>query len=132
MGELILPGGVHAEIKVAGSETGGAFMLMSDRAPAGWHLPPHRHLRESETIHVTSGALAMRVGDHETVLGPGDTIHIPAGTLHSGATQGDQEVFRIVVFSPSGLETFFERLSQPGLRPNAMASLAEAHGWRFS
>ena len=128
---LRLPGGVRARIHVSGAETGGAFVLLTDEAPAGWALPPHRHANESETIHITAGALWMDIEGERRELRAGDTIHVPRGTLHAGGTLGDDPVRRVVIFAPAGMEHFFTALAAT-TDPAEMARLAAEHGWTFS
>ena len=64
------------------------FRLVADRAELGWHY----HTESHETVVVLAGELEVWTGDkdgsdsvaedlHKT-LGPGDTIHIPAGKFH--------------------------------------------------
>lgn len=131
-GDLLrFPGGVEARIHVTGGESGGAFALLTDVAPPGWRLPPHRHANESETIHITRGALWLEVEGIRSELRAGDTAFVPQGALHAGGTLGDERVERVVVFSPAGLERFFIALSAAS-DPSAMLDLATAHGWRFS
>ena len=125
--ELCLPGGVTAEIVVRSEDSDGRFCLLRDRVPAGWALPPHRHAHESETIVVAAGRLWMRVDGDERVLGPGDSVHVPANVLHEGATETGAE--RVVVFSPAGMERFFEALAED---PGQALALAERYGWRFT
>jgi quercetin dioxygenase-like cupin family protein len=108
---LRLPGGVEAGIHVRGSETGNAFALLTDVCPPGWTLPRHRHAREAETIHITAGALWLEVDGQRREMHPGDTAIIPSGTLHSGGTLSVEPVRRVLVFSPAGMEQFFERLA---------------------
>lgn len=130
MGQTLrLPGGVDAVIQVRGSETAGAFMMLLDRAPTGWLLPPHRH-DVSETIHVTSGRLWMEIDGERRDLGAGETVHLPAGLRHSGGTAGPDPVERVVVFSPAGMEDFFEELATVD-DPAGALELATRHGWRF-
>lgn len=127
---LTLPGGVRATILVRGDQTEGSLTVMSDTAPTGWRLPPHRHTAESETIHVTAGRLWMVVGGERRVLGPGDTVHVPAGVEHEGGTDGDGPVSRLVAFSPGGMEQLFEQLAEP-TDPGEAFVLATAFGWTF-
>ncbi len=131
MERLSLPGGVETVIAVRGADTGGAFTLLTDKAPPGWQLPPHRHPAASETIHVTAGRLWMTVGTEPHELEPGDTIHIPAGVRHEGGTLGPHPVERVIVFAPAGMEEFFEVLATTD-EPAAMLELARRHGWDFS
>ena len=130
MAPLQLPGGVEMVIRVRGEQTAGAFTLLTDSAPPGWRLPPHAHGGESETVHVTSGRLWMTIGDVERELGPGDTVHIPAGVVHEGGTAGAEPVERVVVFAPAGMERLFEALAEVD-DPAQMVDLAREHGWEF-
>jgi len=128
---LELPGGVSAVIRIRGEQTGGAFTMLTDSAPPGWSLPPHRHGRESETIHVTAGRLWMTVGAESHDLGPGDTIHVPPGVRHEGGTSGQEPVERVVIFAPAGMELFFEALAGTSDAQGAL-SLATRYGWEFT
>ena len=130
MAPLQLPGGVEMVIRVRGEETAGAFTLLTDCAPPGWSLPPHSHRAESETIHITAGRLRMTIGAVERELGPGDTVHIPAGVVHEGGTAGAEPVERVVVFAPAGMERLFEDLAATD-EPARMAELVRDHGWEF-
>jgi len=137
MHDLYLPGGVRTEIRLTGEDTGGAFCLLVDEAPPGWALPPHRHLGESETIHVTSGTMWLSLdGDDERLEVPaGSTVHLPAGLLHAGGTLGDEPLERVVVFSPAGVEGLFARIGSedPAAEPDVPALLQAAaeYGWEF-
>ena len=117
-------------IRVRGEETAGAFTMLTDSAPPQWSLPPHSHRTESETIHVTAGRLWMTVGGASCELGPGDTLHIPAGVVHEGGTAGTEPVERVVVFAPAGMEKLFEALAAVD-DPAQMVELARGHGWDF-
>jgi quercetin dioxygenase-like cupin family protein len=130
MAPLQLPGGVEMVIRVRGEDTADAFTLLTDRAPPGWSLPPHAHRAESETVHVTSGRLWMTIGGVQRELGPGDTVHIPAGVVHEGGTAGTEPVERLVVFAPAGMERLFEALAGVD-DPAQMVELARGHGWEF-
>jgi quercetin dioxygenase-like cupin family protein len=131
MEALQLPGGVEAVVWLRGEDTGGALTMLTDAAPPGWRLPPHRHGRESETIHVTAGRLWMTVDGERIELGPGDTIHIAPGVRHEGGTAGTEPVERIVVFAPAGMEAFFEEIAVTG-DPSALLDAAVRHGWDFA
>jgi quercetin dioxygenase-like cupin family protein len=130
-----MPGGVRTEIQLDGAETGGAFCLLVDEPPAGWSLPPHAHRDAAETIHVVAGEFAMDVDGMRTLLGAGDSIHIPRGVVHGGVNVGDTTGRRIVLFSPAGMEAFFREAgaSSADAEADAPAALAAAvrHGWEF-
>lgn len=96
--ELRLPGGVRAVIHVRGSESAGAFTLISDIAPPGWALPPHRH-DVSETIYVTAGSMWVDISGQRATIEAGGSMHVPAGIRHAGGTVGDVALERVLVFS---------------------------------
>ena len=116
---------------VTGDDSGGAFTLLTDVAPPGWSLPAHRHSNESETIHITAGALWMEVEGERSEVASGETVHVPRGALHSGGTLGDDPVHRVVLFAPAGMEHFFNALASTA-DPAEMLRLAGDHGWTFS
>ena len=50
--------------------------------PAGSPPPAHLHPAQAEHFEVLEGSLTARVGGNERVLEVGDTLDIPAGTVH--------------------------------------------------
>jgi Cupin domain len=109
--------------------------LLLDEPPAGWSLPAHVHKDAAETIHVLEGDFEMTVAGTTERLGPGQTLHIPAGVVHAGGNVGTGLGRRLLIFSPAGMELFFREAGAPS--PEAEvdrgAALAAAlrHGWRF-
>src|ERR1700761_6927995 len=92
------PGGVRTERQLAAADTAGAFCLLVDAPPAGWSLPPHIHTDAAETIHVVEGRFEMTVAGVTELIGPGRTLHIPAGVVHSGGNVGEGSGRRLLVF----------------------------------
>lgn len=130
-----MPGAVRTEIQLSGEDTGGAFCLLLDEPPAGWSLPAHIHKDAAETIHVVAGEFEMTVDGATERLGPGRTLHIPAGVVHAGGNVGTGPGRRLLVFSPAGMEEFFREAgaATPEGEVDGRAALAAAlrHGWRF-
>jgi quercetin dioxygenase-like cupin family protein len=131
-----MPGGVRTEIHLTGPDTGGAFCLLVDHPPPGWSLPAHIHEDAAETIHVIEGEFEMTVDGASERLGPGETVHIPAGVVHSGGNVGTAAGRRLLTFTPAGMEEFFREAgaASPGGEVDRAAVLDAAirHGWRFS
>jgi mannose-6-phosphate isomerase-like protein (cupin superfamily) len=50
--------------------------------PAGTRTLLHRHLTSEEIYHVTAGVGSLTLGAEMVKVSPGDTVLIPAGTLH--------------------------------------------------
>jgi quercetin dioxygenase-like cupin family protein len=130
-----MPGGVLTEIHLAGADTGGAFCLLVDHPPAGWQLPAHIHRDAAETIHVIEGEFEMTVAGVTERLGPGETLHVPAGVVHAGGNVGDGPGRRLLTFTPAGMEEFFREAGAPSpdiaVDRAATFDAAVRHGWRF-
>src|SRR5271154_3840931 len=133
--EVWMPGGVRTEIHLGGEDTGGAFCLLVDHPPAGWSLPPHRHLGEAETIHILDGDFGVELDGRSSRLSAGQPLHAPRGVSHSGANVGEQTGRRLVLFSPAGMERFFlEAGSRAREQETDLAIVLAAairHGWGF-
>lgn len=127
-----MPGDVRTELHV----TAAALCLLVDQPPAGWSLPPHRHIHEAETIHILRGQFDLDIEQQHTVLGPGDTAHVPVGVKHSGGNVGLETGKRLVIFTPGGIEGFWLEVGKqaPGSAFDSAAVVAAARrwGWDFA
>lgn len=135
MEELWLPG-VRLEVHLTGAETGGTLSLFVDHPEPGFQLVPHRHRDEDETIHVVEGTYEFVLEGQTRELGPGDTVHVPRGSLHGIRNAGETVGERVLVFRPAGIEAFFRAAgtSRPDeARPvDELLALSAKHGWEFS
>lgn len=62
----------------------------------GKRLSLQYHEKKEETVLVKTGILIMQVGDETRYLGPGETCHVPPGTVHRmGAGDADCEVIEV-------------------------------------
>ncbi len=63
---------------------------------AGHVLSLQYHLKKDETMHLLSGELLLRIGTEarlvERVLRTGESVHIPAGTVHQIEAIVDSDV----------------------------------------
>src|SRR5213593_1876154 len=59
--------------------------------PRGFPAQAHVHPRQSERHEVVSGQLQVRIHGRDRVLGPGESIEIPAGTPHRHYAAGPGE-----------------------------------------
>ena len=67
---------------VAGTGNGlSRLLLVVGRLPSAEVGPIHLHYGE-EVLHVVSGRLLVRAGDHRRECGPGEVVAVPAGTWH--------------------------------------------------
>lgn len=130
-----MPGEVRTEVRLTGEDTNDLFCFLVDHPPAGWSLPAHLHRGVAETIHVLEGEFEMTVDGHRSRLATGETLHVPADTVHSGSNVGSTPGRRIVIFSPAGMENFFFEAGAPSagdeIEQAAALDSATRHGWRF-
>jgi mannose-6-phosphate isomerase-like protein (cupin superfamily) len=131
-----MPGGVRTEIHLDSQATAGAFCLLVDYPGVGWSLPAHLHRDAAETIHVIEGEFGMTIADRRLTLGPGQTVHVPAGVVHSGVNTGAAPGRRILIFSPGGMENFFLEAGgssqDADVDLGAVVAAATRHGWEFT
>jgi quercetin dioxygenase-like cupin family protein len=131
-----MPGGVRTEIHLGAEDTGGAFCLLVDHPPPGWSLPAHLHRNESETILILEGEFEMEVDGVRSRVSGGQTVHVPKGTLHSGANVGAGVGRRVLIFSPAGMESFFADAgassAQEEIDVATVLATATRHGWEFA
>ena len=60
----------------------------------GTVFPDHRH--EVDKIDaVVAGRFRLVIGGHLTVLGPGDWVDVPRGTVHNATVIGDEAVISL-------------------------------------
>lgn len=128
--------------KAVGEQTGGGYALRELFLPVGLAIPRHVHSREGEAWFVIDGELTFSLDGREFVGGPGSFVHLPAGVPH-GVRNSSAGVTRFIqIFSPSGLEKYFdereklERFGEPGrdyagLTREEHVALAEKYGLTF-
>ena len=125
-GRLIVGGGLHATLKVAGGEA-----LMSTFevvVPPGYDVGAHVHTIGEELFYVVKGALdllamepVVRTGEWRdwvsdtgtTYLrgGPGSMLFVPAGCPHAFANPSDEPATMLFQAAPAGHEDYFDELA---------------------
>ena len=69
----------------------GGFRVTRYVYPPGTYFPDHEHSLDKKD-GVYSGRFRLRMLGREHVLGPGDFIDVPAGTVHSAEVVGGEPV----------------------------------------
>ncbi|HMA47493.1 MAG TPA: cupin domain-containing protein, partial [Frankiaceae bacterium] len=70
--------------------------------------PLHVHVREDEMYYVLDGHLRFKAGDDMLDAPTGSFTFIPRGTPHCFQNVGDDPATILVMFTPAGMERFFE------------------------
>ena len=93
---------------VTGAQSDAAYFIMEAIVPPEGGPPPHIHHREQESFYVLEGVLDIKMGDKVVQATTGDFVHIPCGTVHGFRNSGSASARLLLIFSPGGLERFFE------------------------
>jgi quercetin dioxygenase-like cupin family protein len=97
--------------KATGAETGGTMTVFETVAAPGKGPPLHFHAGEEEAIYVLEGEVDFRLGDDVHRAGPGSFVFVPRGTPHTFRNAGTADARLLIVFTPSGMERFFEDMA---------------------
>lgn len=122
------PVGGNVVFKARGPETRGALTVFETLVAAGDGPPLHLHEHEDEAMYVLEGAIDVRLGDdlHHTL--PGTFVFIPRGAVHAFQNVGDGTARMLVIFTPSGMERFFELTAEAGTSSGDREAFAAAGG----
>jgi quercetin dioxygenase-like cupin family protein len=104
-------------IKVAGDDNGGALAMFVEAVPANAGVPMHVHKGTTETLFVLKGRFKTAVAGEVRELGEGDGVFLPTDVPHAYKNIDNQRGQLLFTIYPSGLDGFFEEISQSGLDP---------------
>jgi len=104
-------------IKVTGADNDGALAMFVEDVPPKAGVPMHVHKGATETLFVLRGRYKISVAGKVSELSEGDGAYLPADVPHAYTNIGDQEGRLLFTIYPSGLDGFFEEISQSGLDP---------------
>src|SRR5215203_4114138 len=92
------------------TETGGELVQIDTyNPPTGVAEPEHVHPFQESGAEVLSGSLRFRIGGEERLVKAGESITIPANTLHFFWNDGEQEAHTVQWFRPAlKIDRFFE------------------------
>jgi hypothetical protein len=79
--------------------------------PGGTQEPVHVHPVQESGAEVVSGSLVFEVDGERRVIGPGESITIPADTRHRFWNEGEEDAHSVQFFRPAlDIAAFFETL----------------------
>ncbi len=84
------------------SATPEALEVEAAYEPGSAAPPPHFHPAQAEHFEVLAGSITTLVDGTERVLGAGDTIDIPAGTVHQMWNAGEEPARMLWRTMPAG------------------------------
>lgn len=81
--------GEQIVIRTSAAETGGELLEWELILAPGGRVPSsHAHPEQQERFTVTEGRLRFRLGGRRVFAGPGETVTVEPGTVHSFANAG--------------------------------------------
>lgn len=102
------PVGGPIDLALHGSRTGGRFTALENLVAPGQGPPLHVHDEQDEAWYVLEGMLRFRFGDEVQPAGAGAWAFVPRGVAHCFQNVGDRPARILVLFTPAGMEPFFE------------------------
>jgi quercetin dioxygenase-like cupin family protein len=125
------PAGGPLTFKVRGEQTNGSLTALENVIAPGDGPPLHIHADEDEAWYVLEGELRFRL-DAEIASAPaGSFVFVPRGTPHCFRNIGASPARILVLFTPSGMERFFDRFAALGdgpVDPGAFRTLGSEAG----
>ncbi len=106
------PAGGPLTFKVRGAQTDGALTAFENVVAPGDGPPLHAHAREGESWYVLEGAFRFKLDGHIRQALAGSFVFVPPGTPHCFQNVGDAPARILVLFSPAGMEAFFDRFAE--------------------
>ena len=100
-------------VKVREGDTDGSYSVHDNLIPAGSPAPlPHLHHDHEETFYVLEGELTVQVRERRIMAPVGSFVVIPRGVVHQPSNPGTEPTRGLLIFSPAGMEYFFEEAAE--------------------
>ena len=123
------PAGGPLTFKVRGEQTGGSLTAFENVVAPGDGPPLHTHASEDEAWYVIAGELRFQLGDERAAAPAGSFVFVPRGTPHCFVNAGAEPARILVLFTPSGMERFFDRFAAlAAFDPSAFAAIGAGVG----
>jgi len=125
------PVGGPVTFKVRGAQTGGSLTAFENVIAPGQGPPLHTHAWEDEAWYVVEGQLRFILGTDIAPAPAGSFVFVPRGTPHCFQNTGSEPARILVMFTPAGMETFFDRFASlpiDEVGPAAFRELGEPAG----
>lgn len=100
----------HTFVKVAGTDTNGAYALLEDNLEAEFSLGLHEHHSHAETFYILEGNVMFFLNGGWVTAKPGTTIHVPPGVPHAAKMEQGSTGRMLMIFQPAGFEQYLAEL----------------------
>lgn len=118
-----------------GEQTGKAWSLMEAAIPQGSGAPPHRHAW-GEAYYVLEGAVRFMVDGQSHLIGAGEFLFAPGGSLHAFEGHSAEPARMLVFDAPAHAESFFrdvhEEVREMPRDLDTMLAIGQRHQVEFA
>jgi quercetin dioxygenase-like cupin family protein len=125
------PAGGPATFKARAETTNGTFTALENVIAPGQGPPLHIHIGEDEMYYILAGEVRFKAGEQFFEAPAGSFMFIPRATPHCFQNIGADPARLLVMFTPAGMERFFEgvaRLPAGPVDPQAYRAVAQSAG----
>jgi len=105
------PAGGPLTVKVRGEQTNGTLTVLENVVAPNDGPPLHVHANEDESWYVLEGDLRFMLGADIRSAPAGSFVFVPRGTPHCFQNVGEGPARILVLFTPAGMEGFFDRFA---------------------
>jgi quercetin dioxygenase-like cupin family protein len=125
------PAGGPLSFMVRGAQSGGSLTALVNVIAPLDGPPAHVHADEDEAWYVIEGELRFKLDGVISHAPAGAFVFVPRGVAHCFQNVADGPARILVIFTPSGMERFFDRFAALGtgpVDPSAFASIGREVG----
>jgi quercetin dioxygenase-like cupin family protein len=116
-------GDAFVTVKVERRHSGGTLTAYEATVgPRRAGPPVHLHQTWDEAFYVLAGEMTFLVGDATHTLPAGSFVFVPHGVPHTFWNEGAEPARQLTVFTPSGIEDYFD--ARAGLADDSVAAIA--------
>lgn len=117
-------GTTKSDVAVSALDSEGLLTLQDEIWYPDFSVVAHYHKQHHETFYVISGRVEWTVNGETHAMSAGDSVHIPANTVHSVKVLDGKNAHMLMIYSPGGYEEHMareeaytiEQLKDPKLR----------------
>jgi quercetin dioxygenase-like cupin family protein len=100
-------------LKAVGAETAGTLAVYEFVTPPATAGPPlHLHRSWDEAFYVLEGEMTFLIDGQTHTAPAGSFVFIPHGILHTFWNASDAPARQLTVFTPAGIEAYFEEATR--------------------
>jgi quercetin dioxygenase-like cupin family protein len=98
-----------SSVAVSSADSGGRLDLQDEVWEENFAIGPHFHKLHAEMFYVIEGRVEWTVGGETHILTPGDSVYIPANTVHSAKALDGKALHTLLLYEPKGYDEHLQR-----------------------